>query len=497
MKTVINFPVHKVVSSLALTVMIGVAVPSVLDINRHAQAAAAALPDFTDLVEKYSPAVVNIRTTEKVNVNRNGQPDFGGDEQMQEFFRRFFGMPMPAPIPKQQPAPKGRKQAPEQEEVNRGIGSGFIISQDGYVLTNAHVVSGADEVYVKLTDKREFKAKVIGVDARTDVAVIKIDGNKLPKVLIGDSDKIRAGEWVIAIGSPFDLENTVTAGIISAKARDTENDLLPLIQTDVAVNPGNSGGPLINMRGEVVGINSQIYSQSGGYMGISFAIPIDEAMRVAEQLKVSGRVTRGRIGVYPDVVTKDIAESIGLAKPTGALVRKVEAGTPAEKAGIKGGDVILKFNGTPIEKPIDLFRIVGTTKPGSVVPVSVWRNGKPLELSVVVAESEDEKITQKNDKKSRQDQGVNALGLNVKDLTDTQKRDLQGLGGVAIESAEGAAARSGLLPGDIIQSVNNVEIKNSKDFNTVVSKLDSKKTVVLLVRRGEYSQFVTIRPVVQ
>jgi serine protease Do len=277
---------------------------------------AVTLPDFTDLVDKVGPAVVNIRTTEKNKVTapgaQGGAPDMN-DEEMQEFFRRFFGQPGPR-SPQQPPAPKGRKPGPQQDEqVPRGVGSGFIISPDGYVLTNAHVVEGADEVLVTMSDKREFKAKIIGSDRRTDVAVVKIDSKNLPTITLGGGSKVRVGEWVIAIGSPFGLENTVTAGIVSAIARDT-GDYLPLIQTDVAVNPGNSGGPLINMRGEVIGINSQIYSRSGGYMGISFAVPIDEAIRVSEQLKTMGRVVRGRIGVQIGEVTKEVAESLGLPR---------------------------------------------------------------------------------------------------------------------------------------------------------------------------------------
>ncbi|MBS0308858.1 MAG: Do family serine endopeptidase, partial [Proteobacteria bacterium] len=341
----------------------------------------AGLPDFTDIVDRVGPAVVNIRTTEKVR-ERQGMPGMDDDE-MQEFFRRFFGVPMPR---QQQPdrAPRGRKpQAQQQEEeVPRGVGSGFIISPDGYVMTNAHVIDGADDVYVTLTDKREFKAKVIGADRRTDVALVKIEGSNLPRLTMGDSNKLRAGEWVIAIGSPFGLDNTVTAGIVSAKARDT-GDYLPLIQTDVAVNPGNSGGPLINMRGEVVGINSQIYSRSGGYMGISFAVPIDEAIRVSEQLKTSGKVTRGRIGVQIGDVTKDVAESLGLTKAQGALVQRVESGTPAEKGGVEAGDIILKYNGTAIDRSSDLPRLVGNTKPGTRATLTVWRKGASRDLNLI------------------------------------------------------------------------------------------------------------------
>ena len=378
----------------------------------------------------------------------------------------------------------------------RGVGSGFIISQDGYILTNTHVVEGASEVYVKLTDKREFKAKVIGSDKRTDVAVLKIEGSKLPRLVIGDSDKIRAGEWVLAIGSPFDLDNTVTAGIVSAKARDT-GDYLPLIQTDVAVNPGNSGGPLINMRGEVIGINSQIYSRSGGYMGISFAIPIDEAMRVADQLKASGKVSRGRIGVEISGLSKEIAESLGLKSAQGAVVVRIEAGSPAEKAGLQVGDVILKFNGVVVDKSSDLPRLVGATKPGSKNTISVWRKGAARDLSVTVAETDaDNKIAQKGDKKAKKDQASNSLGIYVSDLNDAQRKEVGGTG-VAIDYVDGPAAAAGLQAGDVILTMNNVDIKDAKQFNAMVAKLDTKKAVVLLVRRDNITQFVPIRPVSQ
>ncbi|MDB5937025.1 MAG: serine peptidase, partial [Massilia sp.] len=344
------------------------------------------LPDFTDLIEKVGPAVVNIRTTEKVKLGQ-GAP---GDEEMQEFLRRFFGQPSP-----RSPSPRGRRTPqPQEEEVQRGIGSGFIISNDGLVLTNAHVVEGADEVLVTLTDRREFKAKVMGADKRSDVAVLKVEATGLPFLRTGDSSKIRVGEWVIAIGSPFNLENSVSAGIISAKARDT-GDYLPLIQTDVAVNPGNSGGPLINMRGEVVGINSQIATMSGGYNGISFAVPIDEAIRVADQLRKTGKVTRGRLGVQIGEVSKDVAESLGLGKARGAEVSLVEPGGPADKAGIKVGDLILKFNGTAIERSADLPRLVGATPIGSRAVVTVWRRGAQQDIAVGIAALEEEKAAPK------------------------------------------------------------------------------------------------------
>ncbi len=462
--------------------------------------AAAALPDFADLVDKTGSAVVNIRTTEKAKSAPTNQFGLGGDdEDVQEFFRRFFGVPTPKQTPQPNPTPRGRKPAPQQQpdgEVQRGVGSGFIISADGYVLTNAHVVDGADDVYVKLTDKREFKAKIIGVDKRTDVALVKIDGNNLPRLTMGDPNKIRVGEWVIAIGSPFDLENTVTAGIISAKARDT-GDYLPLIQTDVAVNPGNSGGPLINMRGEVIGINSQIYSRSGGYMGISFAVPIDEVMRVADQLKSSGKVIRGRIGVQIGEVTKDVAESLGLSKAQGALVNRVDAGSPAEKGGVEAGDIILKFNGVTIEKSTDLPRLVGNVKPGVHATVTLLRKGAMREINLTIVEMEADKIAKKEDKKSKQEQAFNVLGLIVSELTDAQKKELKIDAGIAIDAVEGSALRAGLRAGDVILRLNNTDVHDVKQFNALVAKLEAKKMAALLVRRGDSSQFVPIRPNLQ
>ncbi len=354
----------------------------------HAQAGAAAsmrgLPDFTELVDLVGPSVVNIRTLEKA-----GASESNADEQMLEFFKRF-GIPLPPGA-----TPRGRQDRNNQEEAQpRGVGSGFILSGDGLIMTNAHVVEGADELIVTLPDKREFKARLVGTDKRTDVALVKIEASGLPAVRIGDVNRLRVGEWVMAIGSPFGLENTVTAGIVSAKKRDT-GDFLPFIQTDVAINPGNSGGPLINMRGEVVGINSQIYSRSGGFQGISFAIPIDEAVRVSDQLKSSGRVTRGRIGVQIDQVSKDVAESLGLGQARGALVRGVEPGSPAAKAGVEPGDIILKFDGQAIDKSVDLPRLVGNTRPGSKSTLTVFRRGGQRDLTGTVAELEADRPQQR------------------------------------------------------------------------------------------------------
>jgi serine protease Do len=351
-------------------------------------------------------------------------------------------------------------------------------------------------VIVTLTDKREFKARIIGSDRRTDVAVVKIDATGLPAVKLGDATRVRVGEWVMAIGSPFGLENTVTAGIVSAKQRDT-GDYLPFIQTDVAINPGNSGGPLINMRGEVIGINSQIYSRSGGFQGISFAIPIDEAVRVADQLRSSGRVTRGRIGVQIDQVNKEVAEAIGLGRPQGALVRGVEAGAPAEKAGIEAGDIILKFDGKAIEKSSDLPRLVGNTKPGSRASVTVFRRGSQRELSVTVAELEPERSSrraQAPEPRPSASSQVQTLGLTVSELSEAQKRDLKLRGGVRVDAAEGVGARAGLREGDVIVAVGNVDVNTVREFEQAVTRADKSKPVVVQLRRGELAQYALIRP---
>ena len=446
------------------------------------------LPDFTDLVEQISPSVVNIRTSEKAKVAAAGG---GVDEQMLEFFRRF-GIPVPPNLPR---GPRSDR-APQDEAQPRGVGSGFILTSDGFVMTNAHVVEGADEVIVTLTDNREYKAKIVGSDKRTDVAVVKIEATGLPAVKLGDVSRLKVGEWVMAIGSPFGLENTVTAGIVSAKQRET-GDYLPFIQTDVAINPGNSGGPLINMRGEVVGINSQIYSRSGGFQGISFAIPIDEAARVSDQLRMTGRVTRGRIGVQIDQVSKEVAESIGLGKVQGALVRGVEAGAPADKAGIEAGDIITKFDGKQIEKSTDLPRLVGNVKPGTKSVVTVFRRGATRDFSVVVAEIEAEKPVRKasgSDVKPPVAGPAQVLGLALSDITDAQKKELKIKGGVKVDAADGAAARAGLREGDVIIAIANIEITNSKEFEAALAKLDKSKAVNVLIRRGELAQYVLIRP---
>ncbi len=460
--------------------------------NASAQNPRVTIPDFADLVERASPAVVNIRTTEKVMVQQSQGGIPGMPEDQAEFFRRFFGIPMPGVpnSPKQAQPNSGKPQ-----EADRGVGSGFIIESNGLILTNAHVIEGATTIYVTLTDKREFKAKLLGMDKRTDIAVVKIEARDLPRLPLGDSSRVRVGEWVLAIGSPFGLENTVTAGIVSAKSRDT-GDYLPFIQTDVAVNPGNSGGPLLNTAGQAIGINSQIFSRSGGYMGISFAIPIDEAMRVADQLRTNGKMTRGRIGVALGEMTKEAAESLGLGKPRGAYVRNVEPGGPAASGGIESGDVILSFNGREINKSTDLPRVVGDTKPGSTATVQVWRKGSARDLTVTVTDTEStQAASKKPDAPVANANSVSIFGVAVVDLSDAKKKDLNIKGGVEVTSlGDGPLAKAGVRPGDVIIRIADADVTGVKQFETLVKGLDANKAVPVFIRRSDSTLIIPVRP---
>jgi serine protease Do len=447
-------------------------------------ALAKELPDFTELAEKQGPSVVNISVTQVVQGNGNPFAGFQDDEQFNELFRRF-GLPVPG-------GPRG--QAPQQEFKSQSLGSGFIISSDGYVLTNAHVINAADEVIVKLSDKREFKAKIIGSDRRTDVALLKIDASGLPKVSIGDPNQLKVGEWVAAIGSPFGLENTMTAGIVSAKGRALpQENFVPFIQTDVAINPGNSGGPLFNLKGEVVGINSQIYSRSGGSMGLSFAIPIDVAMDVSNQLKSGGKISRGWLGVSIQEITKDLADSFGMKNTNGALVAGVEKNGPADKGGLVAGDVILKFDGKAINSSSDLPRAVGAVKPGKAVNVEVLRKGASKTLSVVVGEAPNDKDDVSAPTKGATKPEVNRIGLTLNELTPQQKKKLNGKNGLLVIDSQGASAVAGVRRGDIVLGINNAEVTTVEQFNKTLSGISNGKTVAVLVLRGESTLYVPIK----
>lgn len=441
-------------------------------------AAARELPDFTDLVEKQGPAVVNISATQPSPGTQAapGVPNIPKNDPFYEFFNRF------APQ-----TPRGREMP--------SLGSGFIISDDGYILTNAHVVGSADGITVRLTDKREFKAKVVGIDKRTDVALIKIEATGLPKVAIGDSNRLKVGEWVLAIGSPFGFDSSVTAGIVSAKGRSLpQENYVPFIQTDAAINPGNSGGPLFNLKGEVIGVNSQIYTRNGGSMGLGFAIPIDVAMDVANQLRTSGKVTRGRIGVTIQEVTRDLAESFGLSKAAGALVSSVEKGGAADKAGIQVSDVILKFDGKAVGGSSDLPRIVAATRPGSKVSVQVWRKGESKELHLTVGEMPAETQAAVQGKPGVAGEAVTRLGLVVSELGADQKNELQVKGGLVVEEVKGsAAARADLRRGDIILAIGNAEVASIEQLNEILKQMPKGRSIALLVRRDEASYYLALK----
>jgi serine protease Do len=465
--------------------------PFVAPLPAAAQGRQGALPDFTELYERQGPAVVSIDVTQKARKQRF--PDISEDDPFYEFFRRFGQVPRNGPGGGQQ-----------REFETQSTGSGFIISPDGYIVTNAHVVDDANEVTVRLSDKREFVAKVIGSDARTDVSLLKVDATDLPRVAIGDPDKLRVGEWVVAIGKPFGLENTMTAGIVSAKGRDLpQENLVPFIQTDVAINPGNSGGPLFNMKGEVVGINSLIYSRTGGYMGLAFAVPIDIAMNAVTQLREKGRVTRGRIGVQIQEMTKETADAFGLKQANGALVNSVEKDGPAAKAGVQPGDIILKVEGRDVHSSNDLPRIITAIRPGTKVTLNIWRKGSAKDIPVVIAEMKEDAAAANTPRRGanpapKEKAKPNRLGLVLSDLTDEQRKSIDlPSGGALVEDVVGVV-RGNVQPGDVIVAIiqrgTPIEVKNAAQVNDYLAKLDKSAAVTLQVRRGDQTFYTTLKP---
>jgi len=443
---------------------------------------AADLPDFTVLAEQQGNKVVNISSIIERPNNQNNIPF--QDERMQEFFKRF-GIPNIPGVP-----PQGNPQGPE-EQVN-GTGSGFIIESDGYIITNAHVVAQADTVLVKLADKREFKADILGIDRRTDVALLKIKAKNLPTVQFGNPEKIKVGQWVAAIGSPFGLENTMTVGVVSAKGRALpQENFVPFIQTDVAINPGNSGGPLFNTDGEVIGINSQIYSRTGGYMGLSFAIPIDVAINVADQLKKNGKVIRGWLGVAIQEITEDLSESFGMKDTRGALIAMVEKDSPAERGGILPGDVILKFNKNPLDSSSDLPKFVGTTKPLSEVPVEILRKGKKITLSIKVGEMPNEEMMVAGKKGPAKE--VNRIGLSLRELTTEDRKKINGRSGLLVLEVKRPSIASGIRTGDVILALNNSAVQSIASFNQDIRKIPKGKTIALLIYRNGDTLYIPVK----
>jgi serine protease Do len=450
-----------------------------------AQGRAGFLPDFTELYERQGPAVVSIDVTQRSR-RTPSMPEISEDDPFYEFFRRFG------------PVPRGRGGQPRDFD-QQSTGSGFIVGSDGLIVTNAHVVDGADEVRVRLSDRREFVAKVVGADKRTDVALLRVDAKDLPKVTIGDPDKLKVGEWVVAIGKPFGLENTMTAGIVSAKGRDLpQENLVPFIQTDVAINPGNSGGPLFNLRGEVIGINSMIFSRTGGYMGLAFAIPIDIAMNAVNQIKDKGRVTRGRIGVTIQEVSKEAAEAFGLKAPMGALVNSVEKGGPAEKAGVEAGDIILKADNRDVKNSNDLPRIITAVAPGKPVRLTLWRKGAQRELNVTVAELKEDQVPARTrpTPAPKEKAKPNRMGLVLADLTAEQKKEADVAAGVLVEDVA-SGVRGNVQPGDVILEIVSkgatIETKSAAQVNEYLGKLEKGAAVTLRLKRGDNQFYATVR----
>jgi len=478
-------------SSKSLSAAIGAALVMLMSlaapVSVAAQGRLGSLPDFTELYERQGAAVVSVDVTQKAH--RQRFPDISEDDPFYEFFRRFGQIPR-----------NGQGGGDQREFETQSTGSGFIISSDGYIVTNAHVVDDASEVTVRLSDKREFVAKVIGSDKRTDVSLLKIDARDLQRVAIGDPDKLKVGEWVVAIGKPFGLENTMTAGIVSAKGRDLpQENLVPFIQTDVAINPGNSGGPLFNMKGEVVGINSLIYSRTGGFMGLAFAVPIDVAMNAVNQLKDKGRVTRGRIGVQIQELTKEAADAFGLKQADGALVNSVEKDGPAAKAGIESGDIILKVDARDVHSSNDLPRIITAIRPGTKVTLTIWRKGAAKDFAVTVAEIKEDATPppRRANPAPKEKAKPNRMGLVLSDLTDEQRKQV-GLtsGGALVEDIVGVV-RGNVQAGDVILAIIQrgapLEVKSAAQVNEYLAKLDKGASVTLQVRRGDNAFYTTLK----
>ena len=448
---------------------------------------AQSLPDFSKLAQENGPAVVNISTTQKKASRSNRLPprleipDIPEDSPLYDFFRHFFGDGI---------------EIPQDVEPLASLGSGFIISNDGYVITNHHVVKDADEIIVRLSDRREFNAKVIGSDERSDLAVLKIKADSLPTVRLGHSTDLKVGEWVLAIGSPFGFEHSVTAGIVSAKGRSLPNErYVPFIQTDVAINPGNSGGPLFNLNGEVVGVNSQIYSRTGGFMGLSFAIPVEVVMNVYQQLSDKGSVSRGWLGVHVQDVTRELAESFGMERPRGALVAQVLPNSPAAKAGFQPGDIVVEFNGQPIELSSELPPLVGNVKVGEKFPVKIIREGKPIEINVEIEELPEEEELKLASGAGAEGMADSRLGVVVKDPTEKQRQRGEPVDhGVLVERVmEGPARKAGIRAGDILLRINNEKIKDTKHFKDLVSSLPAGKSIPILVQRDGNPLFMAIK----
>ncbi len=449
---------------------------------------ASTLPNFVDLVEDQGKAVVNISTKQKTESLPSGHgdlqiPEIPEDSPFHDFFEKFFGQ-----IP----------QLPDQQPRVRSLGSGFIISADGYVLTSAHVVENADEIVVRMTDRSEMLAKVIGTDKRSDVALLKVDAMDLPYLKPGNPDDLKVGEWVLAIGSPFGFENTATAGIVSAKGRSLPNEnYIPFIQSDVAINPGNSGGPLFNMAGEVVGINAQIYSRSGGYMGLAFSVPIDLAMQVADQLRAGGKVKRGWLGVTIQDVNRELAEALDMEKPFGALVSSILPDSPASNSKLRVQDVIIEYNGKPVRHSSDLPFYVGRTKVGSDASIKVMRGGKIHTVKVTIGQLPDADLASLDVEESHPEKTNAALlGMNLRDLTNQEKKKLELDSGILVLAVDAgsAAATAGITKGDIILMLNKEKIKDVKGFKNIVSALKKGKSAAILVRRGKGSQFLVLKP---